>query len=170
MKFPPKFVESVIAEVAGTDVIPLVRALKNKQNISEFKLAKMINTEINLTRNMLYRLFDHHLVTFIRKKDKQKGWYIYYWTFNIKRIQYLVRSLQKTKLEKLRERLRREQSENFFLCPDNCVRLDFEQSVNFEFKCLECGKLLQQEDNRQKIEQISQEIIVLEKEVKISQK
>ena len=166
MNVTSKLIEAVVTEVAGSDVISLVRALKNKKNISEFRLADMIDTEINLTRNMLYRLFDQHLVTFIRKKDKKKGWYIYYWTFNEKRVKYIVVNLQRSKLEKLKERLKREQSDNFFLCPDNCVRLDFEQAVNFEFKCLECGKLLAQEDNREKIVTITKEIANLEKEMK----
>jgi transcription initiation factor TFIIE subunit alpha len=156
----------VIKEVAGEDVLPLVRALKNKKNISEFKLADSIKKEINLTRNMLYRLYDHHLVTFIRKKDKKKGWYIYYWTFNPKRVKEIVRNLKKNKLEKLRERLAREQSTNFFVCANKCMRLDFDQATEFEYKCPECGEILHQEDNSKIIADLQKEIEKLEKELK----
>jgi transcription initiation factor TFIIE subunit alpha len=72
MKASDKLLADVIVEVAGKDVLPLVKALKNKKNVSEFKLADAIKQEINLTRNMLYRLYDHNLVSFIRKKDKKK--------------------------------------------------------------------------------------------------
>ncbi len=65
-----------------------------------------IKYEINVTRNMLYRLYHANLVSFIRKKDKKKGWYIYYWTFNQKRIKDLIKDIKKQRFERLVERLR----------------------------------------------------------------
>ncbi len=166
MKLSNKLIDEVISEVAGEDVLPLVKALKNKKNVSEFLLAQNIKQEINTTRNMLYRLYNANLVSFIRKKDKQKGWYIYYWTFNSKRVKYLASTTKKKKLEKLKERLEREKSSDFFVCQNQCIRLDFEQATDFEFKCPECGSLLNQEDNREKIKQIEKEIKALEKVLK----
>lgn len=166
MKLSTKIIDDVISRVAGEDVIPLVRFLKNKKNVSEFKLAEKIKTEINVTRNMLYRLFEHNLVSFIRRKDKKKGWYIYYWTFNTKRIRYLLKDLKKKRLIRLKERLKRENSGQFYICEESCIRLDFEQATNFEFKCPECGRLLNLEDNEVKIAEIKKEIRQLEKEMK----
>src|SRR3989344_7829324 len=105
MRLSNKIVEDVVIEVAGDDVLPLVQALKNKKNVSEFKLAESLKKEVNSTRNMLYRLYDHNLVSFVRKKDKKKGWYIYYWTFDMKKVKYLLNSIKKTKVTKLKERL-----------------------------------------------------------------
>lgn len=166
MKPADKLLAEVITEVAGKDVLPLVKSLKNKKNISEFKLADAIDQEINTTRNMLYRLYEHHLVTFIRKKDKKKGWYIYYWTFNPKRIKELIQNLKRTKLERTKERLDRERSTNFFLCPNKCIRLDFDQATEFEYKCPECGEILHQEDNSKTIVELNKEVLKLEKELK----
>lgn len=156
----------VVSELSGPDVMPLVRALKNKKNVSEFNLAKAIKHEINTTRNMLYRLYDQHLVTFIRKKDKKKGWYIYYWTFNPKRIKELAKTIRKNKIERITERIDREKSTNFFTCPNKCIRLDFDQATEFEYKCPECGEILQQEDNTQILEELTKELLKLEKEQK----
>lgn len=166
MKTSTELINSIVGEVAGEDVIPLVKALKNKKNVSEFRLALQIKTEINMTRNMLYRLFDHNLVSFIRRKDKKKGWYIYYWTFNPKRIKGITFNLRRKRLEKLKERLNRENSGQFYICQEKCIRLDFEQASNFEFKCPECGRLLNLDNNSEKIEQIQKEIKILEKELK----
>ncbi len=166
MKLTNKIIESVVAEVAGDDVLPLVKYLKGRKNVSEFKLASSIKKEINATRNMLYRLYENNLVSFIRKKDKKKGWYIYYWTFNLKRIKDLVKNLKKERLEKLKARLEREKKGNFFLCPNKCIRLNFEQATEFEFKCPECGTLMVQEDNKERIKKIEVEIKELEREVK----
>lgn len=165
MNVNDKVVDSVVSEVAGADVIPLVRALKNKSNISEFILADKIDREINETRNMLYRLFDANLVTFMRKKDKKKGWYIYYWTFNARRVKDLVWGLKRKRIDRLKERLKREQSSDFFTCASRCIRLSFDQAVDFEYKCPECGQLMHQENNKQKIEEIMKEVAALEAEL-----
>ena len=167
MKVTSKVVEEIVSEVAGQDVIPLVKALKNKVNVSEFKLADNIKKEINLTRNMLYRLYDNNLVSFIRKKDKKKGWYIYYWTFNNKRIKDLVKTIKKRHLERFSERLHREKGTQFYICKNKCLRLDFEQSHDFSFKCPECGILLDLDDNSKKIKELQTAIIKLQKELKV---
>jgi len=166
MKLTNKIIDDIIAEVAGEDVLPIAKALKNKKNISEFTIAKELKEEVNIVRNKLYRLYNANLVSFIRKKDKIKGWYIYYWTFNNKRLEPLAMELKKKRLEKLGERIKRERENHFFMCENSCVRVDFEQATGFEFKCPECGELMQQEDNAQKIKEIENEIEELEKEVK----
>jgi transcription initiation factor TFIIE subunit alpha len=166
MKLSTKQVEDVVVQVSGEDVLNLVRVLKDKKNVSEFKLAESIKQEVNATRNMLYRLYDFNLVSFTRKKDKKKGWYIYYWTFDIKRVKYLISVLKKKKLEKLKERLGREKSSTFYACEDKCIRLDFDQAVNFEFKCPECGKLIDVEKNEEIMAELKKEIGEIEKELK----
>jgi len=166
MKLSNKIVEDVVCEVAGEDVVPLVKALKNKKNVSEFKLADSIRQEVNKTRNMLYRLYDVNLVSFVRKKDKKKGWYIYYWTFDAKKIKYIVQRLKIKRLEKLQGRLEREKQSQFYSCSTKCIRLDFDQAMNFEFKCPECGNLAELEDNSEEIKKIEKEIKELEKELK----
>jgi transcription initiation factor IIE alpha subunit len=77
MRITNKIIEGVVSEVAGEEVIPLVKYLKDKKNISEFKIAQVLKSEVNATRNMLDRLYRSNLGSFIRKKDKKKGWYIY---------------------------------------------------------------------------------------------
>ncbi|MBU0461446.1 MAG: hypothetical protein KJ574_02560 [Nanoarchaeota archaeon] len=165
MKLSNKVVEEVVTDIAGADVIDMVKLLKNKKNVSEFKLAESLNEEVNVIRNRLYRLYHANLVSFTRRKDKKKGWYIYYWTFKAKQVKHSLLSLKKQRLEKLRDRLEREKESYFFLCKNKCMRLDFENAIGFEFKCPECGELMQQESNADKIKQIEEEIKSLEKEV-----
>lgn len=166
MRLSNNIIDSVVKEVVGEDAIPLVRFLKNNKNVSEFKIADVIKKEVNATRNMLYRLYENNLVSFMRKKDKQKGWYIYYWTFNQKRVKYLIVDLKKKRLVKLKERVGREKGSYFFGCKNRCIRLNFDQATNFYFKCPECGTVLDQEDNTKVIEEIQKKIGVIEKELK----
>jgi transcription initiation factor TFIIE subunit alpha len=153
-----------VAELVGDDVVPLVKFLRNRKNISEFKIAEKIKVEVNQTRNMLYRLHDYNLVTYHRKKDRIKGWYISYWTFNAKRMRQLVGVLKKQKISTLKEKLKKEEENrnSYYICPSICVRLDFDQAANFEFKCPECGSLLVQQDNTKTIINLKELIKALE--------
>jgi len=157
-----RVIEQVVAEVAGADVIPLVKILKNKKNVSEFVLAESIEQEINVTRNMLYRLYHQNLVTFTRKKDKQKGWYIYYWTFQPKRVMFLLGTIRKNRIEQLKDRLKKEQANFYYVCEASCMRLAFDPAMDFEFKCPECGGLMNQQDNSIYIQRMQEELVRLE--------
>lgn len=164
MKLSEKLIESVVSEVAGEEALPVARVLLKGKNLSEYQIATRMKKEVNPVRNALYKLYNANLVNFTRKKDRKKGWYIYFWTFNTKRIKAISEELRKRKLESYIERLKREESEIFFMCKNKCVRLDFDQASGFSYKCPECGELLEQEDNRKKIEELKKEIERLKKE------
>ncbi|MCX6709461.1 MAG: hypothetical protein NTV63_00695 [Candidatus Woesearchaeota archaeon] len=165
MKMSNQLIKTVVSEVAGEHSVPVAMILKNKKNFSEFKVAEALKMEIKDIRKSLYKLLEYNLVSFKRKKDKKKGWYIYYWTFNNDMLKYLCSDIKVKKLDKLRERLSREEANHFFLCPNKCVRLDFDKATEFEFRCPECGTLLDMQDNSATIRNIKEEIARLEKEI-----
>ncbi|MFH1642405.1 MAG: hypothetical protein ABIC04_05915 [Nanoarchaeota archaeon] len=159
-----KKIQETVDEVGGEPAIKIVQFLKTRKNISEFIIADKTKLDMQTTRSTLYRLNGHNVATYIRKKDRQKGWYISYWTFNKKGVKDLIVKLKKQKIEKLKERLVKEEGNqgNFFICSKACVRLDFDQGTEFEFKCPECGGLLNQQDNVKTIENIKNKINELE--------
>lgn len=160
MKITNNKIFETIKEVVGEDTVPVVEFLKDKKNISDFKIAEKVDKDIHEIRNILYRLFNHNLVTYYRKKDRQKGWYISYWTFNKKRVKDLIPQIKREKIEKYKERLREEEAnkDNFYLCPNACVRVNFEKATEFEFRCPECGNLLNQQSNEKTIEFLKQKL------------
>jgi transcription initiation factor TFIIE subunit alpha len=168
MKLTNQLVHNAMLELVGEDAIPIVNFLKNRKDISEFIVSEKTKTEIHLVRNILYRMESLNLAKYKRRKNKEKGYYISYWTLNLKRIKDLLKKLEKDKLEKLKERLEKEETNknNFFICSKMCARLDFEQATNFGFRCPECGSLLQQQDNSKTIEHLREKIGEIEKELK----
>lgn len=166
MRVTNELILETVNDVVGEDVLPVVKFLKDRKNISEFKIAEKLDIEVNRIRNMLYRLYTHNLAVYNRKKDRQKGWYISYWTFNHKGLKHLVTKLNHSRLSKLKERLYKEESnkDNFYLCPNMCARLDFDQATEFEYKCPECGQILNQQDNTKSIENLKKRIKDMEKQ------
>lgn len=166
MKITLKDLEDLVITLIGEDVLPLVRILWTKNNISEFKLAEMLNITVNQVRNMLYRLNEQNLVDFIRKKDKKKGWYIYYWSLNKKSVEGSIFKVKNKQLEDLKSRLSREQEGLFYVCPQGCMRLQMEQAMEHEFRCQECGTLMKEQDNQKTVSNIRKMIADLEQELK----
>jgi len=151
MRFTKKKIEEVVIRILGEEGLKIVDELNDKENVSEFDLSKKIKEDIKVVRKMLYMLYNHNLVGFTRKKDKQKGWYIYYWTLLPANIEFSYFKQRREQLEKLKQRLDEEHKELFFVCPDKCVRLNFDRGMDFEFHCPECGKLMIQDTNKEEI-------------------
>lgn len=153
MKLTDKRVEDIVREAIGEDVIRIVRFLKGKRDVSEFKMSSDLKMDIQEVRNILYRLHNNNLVLYKRRKDNKKGWYISYWTFNKSRVKELAQKINTAKLEKFRERLQVESNNlnSFFMCPKTCTRMDFHNATAYSFRCPECGSLMQQQDNTKTI-------------------
>ncbi|MBI5390907.1 hypothetical protein HZB02_05440 [Candidatus Woesearchaeota archaeon] len=156
MKVGKRIIDEVITTAVGGDVLPLVNVLKDRKGMLEADIAVKMKLDINRTRQMLYRLYHKHLVTCHKEKDKQKGWYLYSWAFNTERVLSLAKDQQVEKLSKLGEKLKRETQTSYFICTNRCTRLDFDDSMSFEFKCPECGSLMGQDDNATKIKELKQ--------------
>lgn len=159
-----KLMEKIVTELVSDEAIPIVKYLKGKTKISEFIISEELELEIHRTRFLLYKLLEHNLVTFLRKKDKIKGWYICYWDLNDHMFEYLDKKMNDEKLEKLIERLEREEGNQFYLCRNACARMDFDKAMEFNFKCPECGEIMHHQDNSRTIEFIKERIKELEKE------
>src|SRR3989344_4057800 len=78
-----KFLKEVVVEIVGKQYEEIVDLLNKEKYVNEFIVAKKMNLTVNQIRNILYRLSDNGVVSFIRKKDKRKGWYTYFWRIEI---------------------------------------------------------------------------------------
>ena len=165
MRLTQKKIEDIVLPILGEEGLILIKYLYSKENVSEFDLSKRTKLDIKVVRKMLYLLYNHNLVGFNRKKDKEKGWYIYYWTLIPDNVRFAYYKRRKENLATLQYRLEQEHKELFFVCPNKCVRINFDDAMAFEFHCSECGDLLNQDDNSGPITQIEAEMVEIEKEL-----
>ena len=162
--------KKVVTELVSEEAIPIVMYLRGKTRISEFILAEELELEIHRTRFLLYKLLEHNVVSFIRKKDKLKGWYICYWDLNEDMIPYLNEKIKEDKLTKLQERLEREERNQFYMCRSACARMDFDKAIGFNFKCPECGEIMNHQDNQRTIVFLEERVKELEQDPDIQRK
>ena len=172
-----RLLKKIVSDVAGTEAEKIVDLLYDKKNVNEFLIAKKLSLTINQTRNILYKLADEGLVTFIRKKDKKKGgWYTYFWTLSTGRslIKFKEKILKNT--EQLQHQLNSRATKKFFICKNCGIEYNEENALIHEYTCPECGEVLLAKDNEQVLKQIKDEISKhervlqdLTKEIKIIQ-
>ncbi|MDD5193843.1 MAG: hypothetical protein PHF67_04645, partial [Candidatus Nanoarchaeia archaeon] len=111
-----KFLKSIVENLINKQATPIIDLLIGKKHVNEFLIAKKLGLTINQTRNILYKLSDFGLVSFIRKKDRRKGWYIYFWTLNIFQSLNLLEQNLNDELIKLENQLKERKERRYYYC------------------------------------------------------
>jgi transcription initiation factor TFIIE subunit alpha len=155
--------DQLAVQVGGEAAVNIVRfLLANGENISEFLMAEKLGIEINTIRKTLYLLQENNLVFSMRKKDKRKGWYIYYWTFDEIEAGVLITKLKSERIKNLKKRLEKETETTYYKCEKSCIRMNYENAMNSNFTCPECSRILNEADNTKQVKIIKEEIESLE--------
>ncbi len=161
-----KFLKLIIEHLAGKQAVPIVDLLATKKDVNEFLIAKKLDLTINQTRNILYRLSDFGLVSFIRKKDKRKGWYIYFWTLNVHESLNLLWKKLNQELSQLNSQLKCRKEKRYYNCNTCCVEVTEEVALLNNFTCPECEEVYELSENEKIIKKIERGISKLEREIK----
>ncbi len=149
--FIEKLIIKIVSNYIGQESEKLVKILYDKKNVNEFHIAKKLALTINQTRNILYKLSDEGLVTFIRKKDKKKGgWYTYFWTLKTEKSLYKFKEKIDENANGLQAKLKDRETERFFYCKNCENEYSEEEALLNNYTCPECGETLEI-DNKEKI-------------------
>jgi transcription factor E len=151
---PPKkdeslrnFVKESVSIIVGKQAELIVDFLDGSKYINEFLIAKKLDITINQTRNILYKLSDQGIVSSIRKKDKRKGWYTYFWKMEIiKALEFLKDYIQKRN-EQIKHQIESRELKRFYICERCNIEFNEENALLHEFTCNECGSVFVLKDN-----------------------
>src|SRR3989344_1898231 len=153
-----EFLRDIAAMVAGKNAGQIVDLLSDKKNVNEFIIAKKLGLTINQARNILYKLSDEGLVSFIRKKDRKKGWYTYFWTFNTDKALILLQKHISKEIEQLEYQLKSREQKRFYICKTCNTEVTEETALLHNFICPECGEVYELNDNKKAISEINSSI------------
>jgi len=146
--------EELISYEAGL----VVEYLYENPGVSEFDISDETNLKIAKVRSLLYELESINLIESEKKKDKEKGWYLYYWKVLENNFSIVYRNQKKEKLENFEERLEIEENSVYYICPNFCKRLSFEESLENNFSCSTCGTLMEEESKERKLRMLKRNI------------
>lgn len=164
--------KEAISLVAGKQAEDIVDLLDEQKHVNEFVIAKKLDLTINQVRNILYKISDFGLVSSIRKKDKKKGWYTYFWKIEtVKALEFLKETLSK-KTENAEHQIKSREIKRFYHCPRCHMELTEENALLNNFTCPECGSILELKDNskivkdlRKHKEKLEKDMIIIEEEL-----
>jgi transcription initiation factor TFIIE subunit alpha len=151
----------------GEEAVTVINILKKKSEATDETLANESAVRLNTVRKILYRLYDHGLVSCTRVRDEKTGWFIFYWKLQMDQLDAFIRSRKRRVLEKLKQKLDYERNHSFFVC-NKCsdVRVTFEEAMESSFRCSKCGGQLESTDNGPVVEFLDRRIKQIEDELK----
>lgn len=162
-----KLLKIVIEDLINKQSVEIIDLLAGKKNVNEFSIAKNLKLTINQTRNILYKLSDFGLVSFIRKKDKRKGWYIYFWTLNTHQALSLLDENLTKRIDLLKNQLKNRTEGRHYLCTTCTIEVTEETALLNDFICPECEEVYELSDDSGVRDELQTKITKMEKELEL---
>ena len=161
------FLKEVVAIVVGKQAEDIIDMLDGNKYINEFLIAKKLDITINQTRNILYKISDHGLISSIRKKDKRKGWYTYFWKIEIFKSLEFLRNLILKRIEQLNYQIKSRETKEFYVCEQCNIEVNAENALLQEFTCNECGAIYTLKNNTKLLRELKREVEKIEGKLKL---
>jgi transcription initiation factor TFIIE subunit alpha len=150
----------------GEEAVTIVKSLKKLGEGTDEIIANDCAIRLNTVRKVLYKLYDHGLVSCTRVRDEKTGWFIFYWRLQPDQLDAFIRSRKKRTLDKLKQRLDFERNHTFFVCKTDIeIRVTFEEAMESSFKCGKCGNQLDSSENAAMVSILETKIEKLEAEL-----
>ncbi len=156
----------VATALGEEDAILLINHLKTADETTDDAIANATGIRLNFVRKILYKLYDHSLVSLRRTRDPKTGWFIFHWKLQPRQLEGFILSQKRRVLEKLTVRLEYEKNHDFYFCgtPD-CKRITFGDAMELVFQCPTCSNPLSHCENKKIIENLSEKVEQLRKEL-----
>ena len=162
----------VIVLVAGKPAEPIADLLNSSKHVNEFLIAKKLSITINQARNILYKISNYGLVSSIRKKDKKKGWYTYFWRLEVLKALEFLREEKLKRTSQINNQIKNRESKEFYICNRCNIEINEETALLHDFTCNECGEIFSRKDNtkmlkdlKKSLEKLSSELVLINQEI-----
>ena len=128
--------------------------------------SEVIRIALKEVRKSLYKLNERSLARYRRVRDKETGYFVYYWSPIWERIRDLIISRRKQTIKRLKQRLDYEQRNLLYVCEEGHTPVTFSDAFELGFICNVCGQELAQKENEETISILKKKITELEKVLK----
>ena len=128
---------------------------------------EVIRIALKEVRKSLYKLNERSLARYRRVRDKETGYFVYYWSPIWERIRDLIISRRKQTIKRLKQRLDYEQRNLLYVCEEGHTPVTFSDAFELGFICNVCSQELAQKENEETISILKKKITELEKALKM---
>lgn len=161
------FLKEVVIIIVGKQAEDIADLLHSPKHVNEFIIAKKLGITINQTRNILYKISNYGLVSFIRKKDKKKGWYTYFWKIDVIKSLEFLKNVSLKKIEQINYQIKSRETKQFYICERCNVEFNEENALLKDFTCNECGGLFTMKDNTKLLRELKRNLDKFNKKLEL---
>lgn len=152
-------VREYIGQVSGEAGIQVAKLLDELGEATDTDIAGRLGEKPSHVRKILYDLYEARIAEYYQKKDKETGWQTFHWKLTPENALRTLEQSRRRQLGELEARLRAEEEGQSFVCKKHPrARLGFDEASEANFKCPECGGVLEAEDKRPVLQQIREQI------------
>lgn len=162
-----EFIKETILAIIGKPGEEVVDFLDPDKYVNEFLIAKKFDNNINQTRNLLYKLSEHSLVSSIRKKDKKKGWYTYFWKLETLKVLEFLREMLRKRIDQINHQIESREMKTFYICERCGIEHNEENALLHDFTCNECGSVFAVRDNTKVVKEFRRNLEKQKREMEI---
>jgi transcription initiation factor TFIIE subunit alpha len=159
-------IQKYLHELVGPTGMPVAAAPPDGE-VTDEELAEELGLELNDVRRALFILYENDLASYRRLRDEDSGWLTYLWTFEYENIPEKLEEEMYELLEALEARQEYEMDNEFYLCPEESIRFDFGEAMEFNFACPSCGADLESMSNDRLVEAMNERIGELRDELNV---
>ncbi|MGP8320830.1 MAG: transcription factor [Methanosarcinaceae archaeon] len=139
-------VRGYLTRLVGEDGLIMIEKMP-KGEVTDEQIAETSEVLLNVVRRTLFTLSESKLAICKRERDSSSGWLTYLWHLDMADIEPQLAKEKKKLTRNLKIRLEFEENNVFYVCPDGCVRMFFNDAAESEFLCQVCGEDLVFQDN-----------------------
>jgi len=145
-----KLTRNILIDSLSEDHVRVIESLSKPRYDED--IAEELKIKATIVRTMLNDLHSASLVDYDRSKNKKTGWYTYVWNRRDDKVDEYIHNYLQAELVKLTSELENEKQGIKFSC--RCAILPFENALESDFICNECGDQLLAHDNSEKIDEL----------------
>lgn len=150
----------LVREIAGENGAKIMQSI-GAEAVTDDKIEKGSGLKIAEIRSVLNHLHSYGLVEYSKEKNMQTGWFTYTWRVNSNRALTNFLSMKQNEYSQLKSKLQAQDGAQIYACGSGCVKMQFDQAFETQFKCPECAKKLNFVDYQEELKALETKIQTL---------
>lgn len=159
----PDDVRELISEKLGDDGVEILDQLAELGEATDTELSELLDKRTSQIRKALYGMYEERVADYEENRDPSNGWLTFVWQITPEQAMRSMEEARAKAAEEIRKEIAYEREKDFYACPNACARLPFEEAMDFEFACPDCGNQLEHEEPEARIEELNDQLQSLEK-------
>ncbi len=155
-----KVIRGYLMSLVGEEGLQMIESMPEGE-VTDEEIAEKTGVLLNTVRRTLFILNENKFAICRRERDSNSGWLTYLWRLDFSDIEHQLMKEKRKLLRNLKTRLEFEENNVFYMCPQGCVRLLFDEATETEFLCPICGEDLVFYDNSSFIDVLKKRVDAL---------